>query len=103
MNLTIRRKRKRPWYHSPLFLFALLLLLIIFIRAAYFSFVKKNKAQDEYEQYHQQYQELLERRDELKREIEYLQTPRGKEEEYRKQNMILEGESVIRIIEEDNN
>ena len=102
MNSITRRKRKQSWYHNPLFLFVLLILLVVFSRSVYFSFIKKNKAHQEYVQYEQRHTELEQKREQLNIDIEMLKSDRGREEEYRERyNAVREGEKVIRIIEEE--
>jgi cell division protein FtsB len=99
---SIRRSHKKKWHHHPIFLFLLFVILIIVIRGAYQSFVKKSKAQAQYEQFYQEYQELQQKKESLDQDIERLGTERGREEEYRERfNAVREGEQLIRIIEDE--
>ena len=104
MSRIAKRKKKRIWYHHPLLLFSLFLILIVFVRGTYTSFVKKNNSQNEYEKYHQELLELQQKKVDLEQNIEHLKTERGREEEYRERfNVVKERERVIRIIEDDEN
>ncbi|MFT6361244.1 MAG: cell division protein FtsB [Candidatus Paceibacteria bacterium] len=75
---------------------------MLFIRSAYSSFQKKQHADLEREKYQQRLDTLKEKKTDLESKIEKLETDRGKEDEFRTRfNIAKEGETVIRIIEEE--
>jgi len=96
------RSLKRPFYHSWFFLVPLALIFGLFVRSAYASFVKKRNADIQQEQYQERFDTLEQKKADLKAKIEKLETDRGKEDELRTRfNIVKEGETVIRIIEEE--
>jgi len=77
------------------------LVLILLVRSTYHSFQKRKISNEEQKRYQDEYEYLLEKKTSLEANIERLKTERGREEEYRERfNVVREGESVIRIIEE---
>lgn len=87
--------------HHPLIHLLMLIILAVLIRATYHSFRKRTLSEEEHTRYQDEYEYLLEKKRSLEANIERLKTERGREEEYRERfNVVREGESVIRIIEE---
>lgn len=96
-----RTQAKKNIFHSWVFLVGLFLLLALFMRSAAASFDKKRQADRERERYEEQLRILQEKKEDLSDTINNLQTPRGREGEFRKRfNVVKEGEKMIRIIEE---
>jgi len=96
-----RTSKKKPFIYTWFFLVILSLVLVLFIRSAYSSFNKKSNADTERDKYQQQLDNLIDAREELDMRIENLKTERGVEEELRKRfNIVKEGETMIRIIDE---
>mgnify|MGYP001473710519 CR=1 FL=1 len=96
-----RKTPKRNLLHSWIFILFLGFLLGVFIKSTYASFLKKNQAELEKERYSQRLEELEAKRHDLETKIENLNTERGREEEFRKRfNVVKEGETMIRIVEE---
>ena len=74
----------------------------LFVRSAYASFIKKRNADLQREQYQERFEALEEKKADLEAKIERLETDRGREDELRTRfNVVKEGETVIRIIEEE--
>ena len=93
---------QRPFYHSWFFLVPLALVFSLFVRSAYASFVKKQHADIERERYEEQLSDLERKKADLQAKIEHLETDRGLEDELRTRfDVVREGETVIRIIEEE--
>lgn len=96
-----RKKQKGNFLHSWVAILFLGFLLGIFIKSTYASFVKKSQAEQERVRYNERLEELQNKRDDLEAKIESLNTERGREEEFRKRfNVVKEGETMIRIVEE---
>ena len=96
------RTSKRPFYHSWFFLVLLAIIFGLFVRSAYASFIKKRNADLQREQYQERFEALEEKKADLEAKIERLETDRGREDELRTRfNVVKEGETVIRIIEEE--
>lgn len=98
---TRKQTSQKNFFHSWFFLLILLILLSIFVRGAYASFVKKSNADYEREQFQQEYTILVEKKKELESRIERMKTDRGIEEVIRTTtyNAVREGETMIRILE----
>jgi cell division protein FtsB len=95
-----RKSSQAPFHHSWFFLILLVLVLALFARSAYASFVIKRSADLEKDKYEQRLNSLENQKQNLENKIEQLKTDRGKEEELRKRfNVTREGEKIIRIIE----
>lgn len=95
-----RKKRKQPFYYSWFFLVVLVLVLGLFVKSAYASFVKKQAADIEKHKYEQKLNELIDKKEYLESKIQHLKTNRGKEEALRSRfNVTKEGETIIKIIE----
>ncbi len=96
------RKKKTRFFRSKLFFFVLVLILVLFVRSTYMSFLKKQRAETEQAKYQEQLETLEKKKADLQYDIEKLQTERGLEEEYRSRfNVVQEGETLIKIIEEE--
>ena len=96
-----RKSKNRNFFTSWFFVQILGFLLSVFIRSTYASFTKKNQADLQRERYAEEMHKLEMKKKDLEAKIEKLKTERGKEEEYRKRyNVVKEGETMIRIIEE---
>ena len=93
---------KRPFYYSWYFLIPLACILLLFVRSAYSAFIKKQDAQLEREKYEERLKILQEKKSDLEHKINILETERGKEAEFRTRfDIAKEGETIIRIIEEE--
>ncbi|MCA9352955.1 septum formation initiator family protein [Patescibacteria group bacterium] len=102
MNRHRTRKHKHPFFHSWFFLVPLAIVFGFFVKSAYSSFVKKRTADREREKYEQRLRELEEKKADLEAKINKLETERGLEDEFRTRfDVVKEGETVIRIVEEE--
>lgn len=96
-----RKSPKKNLFHSWVFILILGFLLGVFIKSTYASFLKRKQAEMERERYREQLENLETKRNDLEHKIENLNTERGREEEFRKRfNVVKEGETMIRIVEE---
>jgi len=96
-----RAKPQSKMIYSWFFLIILMLILGMFVRSAYASFTKKQTADIQKEKYQDERKTLQEKKESLERKIQNLKSDRGLEEELRKRfNVVKEGETLIRIIDE---
>lgn len=97
-----RRKNKKPFLHSKLFAGILIILIIFGIRSAVNSYDKKLTASAELQEQQNAYDELAEKKEHLQSQISALESGRGLEEELRTRfNVTKEGETMIKIVEEE--
>ena len=95
------RSTTNPFFHSWYFLIPLAIIFGLFAKGAYTSFVKKRQADIEKDRYQERLGELEATRADLEAKIDKLETQRGREDEFRSRyNVVKEGETMIRIIDE---
>ena len=99
-----RRQTTRPKsraIHSWYVLVPLAIIFGLFAKGAYTSFVKKRQADIEKDRYQERLDDLEATRTDLEAKIDKLETQRGREDEFRSRyNVVKEGETMIRIIDE---
>ncbi len=96
-----RAQTKSNILYSWFFLCILLIILGLFVKSAYASFIKKNTANIQQQKYQERFEDLSQKKENLEEKIQNLKSERGKEEEFRKRfNVVKEGETMIRIINE---
>ncbi len=85
--------------HSKFALFLLLVLLVLLLKAAVGAFWKMRESANERRIAEEELAELKARADALSKEVERLETPKGVEEEVRRQfNVVKDGEEVAIIL-----
>ena len=97
-----RENTQKRFIYSWIFLVILFIILFFLGRSAFASFGKKRNADKERIKFQEKMETLEDAKLELESRINNLKTDRGLEEELRKRfNVVREGETMIRLIEED--
>jgi cell division protein FtsB len=94
-------KKKIVWWQTSVALFVFGVILVLFF-ISLVGIIKKNKqAKELRDKYLQELQQLESQEVELANQLEYLNTPRGKEDAFRDQYPISQsGEELIIIVDE---
>ena len=104
MSLT-RARQRRGWrwlLHSPITVVVLLLIVGLLSVSVYHRLVIERKAAAERREVESERAALVERRDELATEVEYLQDPAGAEREIRQYfDVAKDGEQVVVLVEDE--
>lgn len=96
-----KQQFRRRLYSKPVIL--LLIILLFFILKGVWSVRQKAVfSQEKHEQAEMIHAELMEKEEQAREQLEYIQSPLGHEEELRRKfNVSKEGEQVIVIVEPD--
>lgn len=94
------RKKRHRFFSSHLYYILLGLVLFLSLRATVSAFHKKNMAQEQEEIITTRYQEALEKKQKYIKDLERLDSDRGRESELRTRfDVVRDGETIIKIIE----
>ncbi|HEU0085898.1 MAG TPA: septum formation initiator family protein [Candidatus Paceibacterota bacterium] len=102
-NFQPKKNRLRRIVESPPFLVLLFAIVVLFSWSVFGFFEKMRETEAKRETAEEKVAELSEKKEKLTRDIEYLETDRGVEDNIREKfGFVKEGEKVIVIVEDEN-